>query len=262
MKTISKIFKSSFLFTLLLLSLFLIPSCSEDFLDNPPQGYLTDGQFPTSAEDAIRAVNAMYSDLRVWSIYYGGYPIVDIMSDDAHKGSNPGDGVNMSLFENYTFGASIGDLAAWYASLYEAIKTTHVVIDKVPEIDMNETSKTQYIAQARFLRALHYFTLVRSFGDVPKVTGLNPPADLSRSPKAEIYSEIIIPDLIDPELHAEVLSRVAKFKSAPYGGFINPRLVPVEEDGKITDIKVEYPDDFATQMLYYSDEYSTLPKMN
>lgn len=63
---------------------------------------------------------------------------------------------------------------------------------------------------------------------------------------------------VDPELHAEVLSRTAKFKSAPYGGFINPRLTVVEEDGEITDIKVEYPDDFAKQMLEYSDKYSNL----
>lgn len=183
-------------YTLLFLCVFLVPSCSDDFLDNPPQGYLTDGQFPETPEHAIRAVNGMYSDLRAWQLYYGGYPIVDIMSDDAHKGSNPGDGVNMTLFENYTFGTSIGELGAWYTTLYEAIKSTHVVIDKVPLIDMDETTKTRYIAQARFLRALHYFQLVRSFGDVPKVIGLNPPADLPRSPKAEIYNEIIIPDLI------------------------------------------------------------------
>lgn len=196
MNATGKLFNSTFLTLLFLFCVFLIPSCSDDFLDNPPQGYLTDGQFPTSQEDALRAVNAMYSDLRVWALYYGGYPIVDIMSDDAHKGSNPGDGVNMSLFEHYTFGANIGDLAAWYASLYEAIKSTHVVIDKVPDIAMDEATKTKYIAQARFLRALHYFTLVRSFGDVPKVTSLNPPGDMPRSPKSEIYNEIIIPDLI------------------------------------------------------------------
>lgn len=196
MNAIGNIFKSSFPFTLLFLCVFLASSCSEDFLDNPPQGYLTDGQFPESPEHALRAVNAMYSDLRGWQLYYGGYPIVDIMSDDAHKGSNPGDGVNMKLFENYTFGANIGDLSAWYESLYEAIKTTHVVIDKVPDIDMDESLKTQYIAQARFLRALHYFQLARSFGDVPKVTALNPPGDMPRSPKDEIYNEIIIPDLI------------------------------------------------------------------
>lgn len=67
---------------------------------------------------------------------------------------------------------------------------------------------------------------------------------------------------VDPEIHAEMLARSERFKSAPYGGFINPVLVPVEENGVITDIKVEYPDDFATQMLRYAEEYTTLPDVN
>lgn len=67
---------------------------------------------------------------------------------------------------------------------------------------------------------------------------------------------------VDPEIHAEVLARSAQFDSAPYGGFINPVLVPVMENGEITDVKVEYPDDFATQMLHYADEYTTLPTKN
>lgn len=64
---------------------------------------------------------------------------------------------------------------------------------------------------------------------------------------------------VDQELHQEVLDRAAKLKSAPYGGFINPMLVPVTDDaGNITDVKVEYPDDFMKQMLYYSKTYSNL----
>lgn len=63
---------------------------------------------------------------------------------------------------------------------------------------------------------------------------------------------------VDPMMHQEVLDRTARFKSAPYGGFINPRLVPVEEDGAITDVRVEYPDDFAQQMLEYGEKYSNL----
>ncbi len=59
------------------------------------------------------------------------------------------------------------------------------------------------------------------------------------------------------ELHQEVLERYAKLKSAPYSGFINPELVPVtDDDGKITDILVEYPDNFTEQMLSYSERYS------
>ena len=64
---------------------------------------------------------------------------------------------------------------------------------------------------------------------------------------------------VDLELHKEVLERAAKLKSAPYGGFINPKLVPVKDDaGTITDVKVEYPNDFTKQMLYYSETYSNL----
>jgi len=65
---------------------------------------------------------------------------------------------------------------------------------------------------------------------------------------------------VDQDLHQEVLVRVAKLKSAPYGGFINPVLVPVEDDaGNITDVKVEYPMDFTEQMLNYGEQYSYLP---
>lgn len=64
---------------------------------------------------------------------------------------------------------------------------------------------------------------------------------------------------VDPELHAEVLRRAEKLNIPPYGGFINPRLVPVmDESGEITDIKVEYPDDFTAQMLEYGEKYGFL----
>jgi dipeptidyl-peptidase-3 len=64
---------------------------------------------------------------------------------------------------------------------------------------------------------------------------------------------------VDPELHEEVLNRVAKLNIPPYGGFINPRLVAVEdENGDITDITVAYPEDFTQQMLRYGSEYANL----
>jgi dipeptidyl-peptidase-3 len=64
---------------------------------------------------------------------------------------------------------------------------------------------------------------------------------------------------VDEELHQEVLTRYATLKSSPYSGFINPELVPVkDEDGNITDINVEYPDDFSKQMLSYSERFGFL----
>ena len=63
---------------------------------------------------------------------------------------------------------------------------------------------------------------------------------------------------VDPELHQQVLDRVANLKGAPYGGFINPRLVPVIENDQIVDVRVEYPDDFTQQMLEYTEQYGNL----
>ncbi len=68
---------------------------------------------------------------------------------------------------------------------------------------------------------------------------------------------------VNRDLHREVLDRYAKLKRAPYSGFINPGLVPVtNQTGNIIDVRVEYPDDFAQQMMEYTENYSFLPTYN
>ena len=69
--------------------------------------------------------------------------------------------------------------------------------------------------------------------------------------------------IVDKDIHNEVLERSEKLNIPPYGGFINPKLVPVTDDGgAITDVKVEYPADFTKQMLEYGEKYSFLPDYN
>lgn len=63
---------------------------------------------------------------------------------------------------------------------------------------------------------------------------------------------------IDPELHKEVIERYSSLGLKPYGGFINPEIVPVEKNGEIVDYDIVYYDDFLTQMLDYGKKYSTL----
>jgi len=67
---------------------------------------------------------------------------------------------------------------------------------------------------------------------------------------------------VDLALHKEVLERYKKLEIAPYQGFIQPKLIPIIENGKITDVKVEYPNSFTEQMLEYSRNYSYLPLEN
>ena len=63
---------------------------------------------------------------------------------------------------------------------------------------------------------------------------------------------------IDPVLHKEVLERYASLNLKPYGGFVNPDIIPVTENGKVVDYRVEYTDDYLGQMLKYGREYSAL----
>ena len=64
---------------------------------------------------------------------------------------------------------------------------------------------------------------------------------------------------VDPVLHEEVLARYRKLNLAPYKGFINPWMKPVEDaDGNIIDIELDYTESYAHQMLRYSREYGLL----
>ncbi len=67
---------------------------------------------------------------------------------------------------------------------------------------------------------------------------------------------------VDAALHNEVLQRYKKLNVKPYRGFIQPRLVPVMDGDKITDVKVEYPQSFFDQMLEYGKKYAYLPVKN
>ncbi len=67
---------------------------------------------------------------------------------------------------------------------------------------------------------------------------------------------------VDQQLHKEVKDRFAKLNVAPYKGFIQPKLIPVMKDGKIIDVKIEYPASFSEQMLEYAKKYSFLPNKN
>lgn len=67
---------------------------------------------------------------------------------------------------------------------------------------------------------------------------------------------------VDPELHAEVRARYAKLDVPAHSGFMGPRLVPVRNGEEIVDVRIEYPEDFASQMLEYADRYAFLPTWN
>jgi dipeptidyl-peptidase-3 len=67
---------------------------------------------------------------------------------------------------------------------------------------------------------------------------------------------------VDPVLHQEVLARAEPYNVAPYKGFVEPRVVAVEENGEIVDVVIEQPESFVDRMLELEDKYSLLPVEN
>lgn len=167
----------------------------ENFLSVNPQSELTQEAFPSTAEDALQATNAVYTTLREWHYHSGGFPILDIMSDDTHKGSNPNDGANtVGPYDNFSHSPTQDGLDRWWNSLYQGIRRANIVLERVEPIEMNQQLKSRYLGEAGFLRALYYFDLVRAFGGVPLVTEVEAVIELPKSSANEVY------DLIEQDL--------------------------------------------------------------
>ncbi len=193
--------------------LLLLTSCS-DFLEKPLQGELTQETFPKTENDALLATNAMYNMLRSSGFHQGLFPILDIMSDDARKGSNPGDGAStVGTYDNFTHIPTESSLNTWWSTLYEGVKRANVVIEKVSLIEMDAALKDRYIGEAHFIRALIYFDLVRAWGDVPLITTVSPERGIERTPAGEIY------DFVEQDLlHAiDALPEKSLYASADAG---------------------------------------------
>jgi hypothetical protein len=170
-------------------------SCSEDFLDKGLLGEVEETDFMQNESDAILATNACYNALRTWR-YNGGFPILGIMSDNMLKGSNPTDGIQILEFDNFTFTPDVGTVSAYYTTYYLAIKRTNLVIERAPAIEMDEALKARLIAEAKFMRGITYFNMVRLYGGVPLITSTNPDRIVPRASADDIYN-FVLQDLED-----------------------------------------------------------------
>ena len=179
---------------LMLVALLLTASCTEDFLDVPPQGQQPNEDFWVTADDAAKSVNAMYANLRGWNqVAFAAIAIESLGSDNTEKGSDPSDATFMYAFDNYTATATEGQILDFWTGQYQSINLANQVMDHVPAISMDENLKQRYLGEARFIRAYAYFRLVRAFGGVP--LRLHVPEDpsqynLPRAPKQEVYAAI------------------------------------------------------------------------
>ncbi|VBB48380.1 RagB/SusD domain-containing protein [uncultured Paludibacter sp.] len=209
-----------------LMALISFTSCN-DWLLEPAPGRTKLEDFFTSGGTAIQAVNAAYVPL-MWEFnntYFPEWFIGDVVSDDALKGGQSlTDMASVYDMENFKTNANNDFLLEFYRAQWQGIERCNLALENIPPLatdsTMSESVKQRLLGEARFLRALYYFRLVRVFGGVPKVEKTLMLASEWKQPRAtadEIY-ELIINDLQEANkglwkksaYPAEELGRVTK----------------------------------------------------
>lgn len=200
--TIKNRIKSLFSSILMILSIFWSSSCEnalqEDVISQIGTNYLNT---PKGIEDAV---NSAYSTMRAWYGTERGNNLT-VFGTDLYTNGSDGGWKFMNTYTNQ-FDTQNGNVREVWDEFYRGINTSNAVIDRAPEVTgMDDDIKSQRIAEARFIRAHHYFLLVQLFGPVDlqlNETTL-PTKEVTRTPESEIYAAIIqdlelaIPDLED-----------------------------------------------------------------
>ena len=183
-----------YLIKILLATTLLFSACSEDFLDKKPLGQLTSDNFFTTEDHAVWATNATYEQMRNFDNHVFSYlALTDIISDDSDKGSTPSDGSFLNEIDNFTFDASNITFGAVWKGYFRGIYRANIALENIPNIEvMDEDLRTRLMGENYFLRAYHYFKLVRWFGELPLIdrTLGNDEYEQERRPVEEIYAFI------------------------------------------------------------------------
>lgn len=164
--------------------LLCLSSCDDSFLDRYPLEELSDGSFWATKTDAEMFVSNIYKVLPGGS---SGDIDGDINSDNAVHGIKWAAG-------NVSKGIYDPQDQSWSTS-YSYIRACNLVLEKIDLVpNLSDSDKKQILGQARFFRGYIYFSLIRSFGDVPyvdKSLDLSELEGITRASRETVYKALI-----------------------------------------------------------------------
>ena len=189
--------------SLALIAAFAVNGCSKGFLNVPPQGSITESQALQDPNAADQLVGGIYNTL-----YLGGFDnttvgfewemLAEVSSDNADKGSTPDDFNTGGAgdIDNFTVDANNGILNNIWNGYYIGIARANKAIQLLDAATFDSTDRFRLEGEARFMRGMYYFNLVRTFGGVVNLTTVptpqetNLPQYATRASVADIYATI------------------------------------------------------------------------
>ena len=199
-----------------------LAGCSDDFLENKPQGSLSDGVM-TSTEAIDLLVNSAYAGLTGFTNEQGdpwvrptsNWSFGEVRADNAYKGGGgEGDLWDVHAMETFQVQSNNGNLDGKWFNLYSQISRCNAALRVLEKADADEVKvKASRIAEMKVLRAHFYFELVRLFNRVPYMDENMPESDYVDVPNdeftrsqhlARIADELLQAASVLPERQAEV----------------------------------------------------------
>lgn len=171
-------------------------ACGEEFVTKDFKNGVVDENFFQNATHAEQALTAVYDAISQKGIYRESvFVLGDATSDDINEltGDNGDYGTFFRAASDFRWEPNNPfSTARWYDA-YKGIFRANILLEKLPEIEMDAGLKAQYGGEAKFLRALYYYNLVVAFGDVPLVTEVlsrEEYQELARTDKSIVYGQM------------------------------------------------------------------------
>lgn len=175
-------------------SMSLLNSCKKDLDVNFQDRVLTENYYKTPA-DALAALVSVYDRFGFQDGgLYDKVAIMDVASDDQLAGGGGPTDINaLQVVSNYTLSSTVGPQTYLWNKGYAGIYRANILLSKIESIAMDANTKSRYIAEAKALRALFYFDLVRFFKNIPLITSeveVSQMYDVVQAPPADVYALI------------------------------------------------------------------------
>lgn len=148
----------------LVLYILLSLGCGKKFVNLVPQHVIDVGNYYKTEADLKAVLTGTYGSLR--DIYNGYWIYTELPSDNAQVFTENEGGYGE--FDWLTYRPTGGVSAPWNQG-YRTIASTNIILDHIGNISLSDAARKQYTGEAKFIRALMYFNLVKFYGAVPLV---------------------------------------------------------------------------------------------
>ncbi|VXB21947.1 RagB/SusD family nutrient uptake outer membrane protein [Maribacter litoralis] len=171
-------------------------SCEKELIQNPTTTKVADNFYANEAE-MEEAVNAVFATLQFTGVYDTAMPAVgELPGEDAYDETPANDGGNYGMLDDFIVIPQSSLIADVWEDTYKGIQRANIVLSRIQEVEFEDAAlKDARTGEMLFIRALLYFNLVRTFGDVPLIVDeVENPQEYfgqARTPIEDVYAQII-----------------------------------------------------------------------